>query len=733
MGFMMGGGDSPSLTEVSDGDTYYVSSWDDKGGDGTSNEPFSLKRAFETISSLNGGNYTIVLVEDLHHTGTNDLNFENNEVTLIGDGHTISSSGSITAMAGSTLHLGKPDGSDTLTFKEVVRGQAHFIVSAYGGTIYMHDGVQILGANDAEQNGSSGHGVSVNGGNFYMNGGTISGFALPNPGPAILITNGGECHISGGTISNCHSQSDANQFGGAIFADGKEGKITVTITGGTFCDNVADNRGGAIASQSDVVISISGDAVFSDNSAGKGGAISIQNDAILSITDGVQFINNKSEGNGGAIQALSGCKVTISDGVSFIGNSSTNGYGGAIYHQRDTSGENQSLTVQNVSFEGNSATYGGAITVLGGLGNNNPITTIISGCAFVGNSASVVLDQEDNIDGGYGGAIFVQDVLMTIKDSEFLRNVAEEVGGAIAVFGKIPELTSLEVSGTIVIKENHSQNLADNLYLDSIESDGNREQIVIDIEGPMASDSEIGVCMSVPGVFTSGFSYYCEQDPSGVFFSDCPDYHVELISGEACLVEGVMFSWIVEQSDYVFADPDRGTALEGEKVSITLIPDVGFILNGIEVVSEDGKVISYDYDEGGNYSFIMPASDVTINIKFEQCEYTVSFYVFGDLYRVYHVTYGSQVSLPDDPRVPGYIFRGWDGPNPSLPVTSDARYDAILLPVYVPGENDESSYIPPNIVYKGKEDSSDLWLAVVCGSIAAMLFMVFIVKDRRRD
>lgn len=732
MDLITGGGDSPSLTEVSDGNTYYVSSWDDEGGVGTSNEPFSLKSAFDQISSLQG-NYVIILVDDLYHTGTNDLNLRNNEVTLIGDGHTISSSGSITAMAGSILHLGKSDGSDTLTFKEVVRAQAHSIVSAYGGTIHMYDGVQILGADDAEQNGSSGHGVSVNGGKFYMNGGTISGFSLPNPGPAILITYGGECQISGGTISNCHSQSDANQFGGAIFADGKNGKITVTITGGTFCDNVADNRGGAIASQSDVVISISGDAVFFNNSAGKGGAISIQNDAILSITDGVQFIDNKSEGNGGAIQALSGCKVTISDGVSFIDNSSTNGYGGAIYHQRDSSGMNQPLTVQRVSFEGNTATYGGAITVLGGLGNKNPITTLISGCEFVGNGASVVLDQENNTDGGYGGAIFVQDVLMTIEDSQFLNNGAEEVGGAIVVSGGDSGLTSIEVSGTIVIKGNHSQNLADNLYLDSIELSGNKEQIIIDIIGSLSSGSEIGVCMDVPGIFTSGFSNNCGQDPSRIFFSDNPGYHVELIDGEACLVEGGEFVWVVEQSDHVSVDPNHGIALEGEKVSITLIPDAGFISKGIKIISNSGETISYDYDGNGNYCFIMPASDVTITIKLEQCEYTVSFYVLGDLYKSFHVTYASQVPSPDDPCVPGYIFRGWDGPDPSLPVTSDVRYDAILFPAYITGENDDSSYIPPNIVYKKKDDNSDLWLAVVCGSIAAMLFMVFIVKDRRRD
>lgn len=130
--------------------------------------------------------FVISLTEDIERNGNMDLNLTNNITTLLGNGHMIRTSEGILVQNGAVLHLGKEDGTDTLTLKELIRAQAHTTVSAGNGisdgTVHMYDGVSIIGADDAFENDSSGHGVGINEGTFYMHGGEINGFASHSQG-----------------------------------------------------------------------------------------------------------------------------------------------------------------------------------------------------------------------------------------------------------------------------------------------------------------------------------------------------------------------------------------------------------------------------------------------------------------------------------------------------------------------------------------------------------------------
>ena len=242
--------------------TIYVSN--QGGGDGTSEkDPTTLESALETINRAesdteNPLKFIISITEDIEKTGTTDFYFKNHIVTLLGNGHKICTSGTIGATENTILYLGKADGSDSLTLEEIQRGQAHSVVSAGNGvskgTVHMYDGVSVLGANDAFENDSTGHGVSVNMGEFHMHGGEISGFCIPQPGAGVSVNNG-EFYMYGGIIQNCMSKGGTQFGGGAIWGDGNS---EIHILGGELKDNKADNRGGAIATQSAVAIEIKG-------------------------------------------------------------------------------------------------------------------------------------------------------------------------------------------------------------------------------------------------------------------------------------------------------------------------------------------------------------------------------------------------------------------------------------------------------------------------------------------
>ena len=177
-------------------------------------------------------------------------------VTINGDvGITaaITIKGNVTFTGGGTLNRMSPSGnlikveSGSLTLNNVTIDGTNVIISdswtaaainMAGGTVIMNDGAKIT---NHKRTSGYGPAVYMDGGNFKMNGGTISGCESRNYGGAIYL-DGGSFEMNGGIIENNKTTSDASSYGGGAFYV-RAAKLT--INGGLIQKN-SSNCGGAI-------------------------------------------------------------------------------------------------------------------------------------------------------------------------------------------------------------------------------------------------------------------------------------------------------------------------------------------------------------------------------------------------------------------------------------------------------------------------------------------------------
>ena len=233
--------------------------------------------------------------------------------------------------------------------------------------------------------------------------------------------------------------------GGGLIVDGTH---QLTIENSDISNNNAWHSGGAIDSNSiDAAISIIG-GDFKENRAGSGGgAISID-DTSLSI-DGTSFRNNTAEDWGGAINFYT--RGSVIKNAEFLDNISIGGSGGAIA----TSGV---LNISDTLFSRNQARVGegGAIVTQGGG------DTQISRSEFYQNDART-----------YGGGISTATThQMTVTDSTFHKNFAQEEGGAIRIYSNSVGLLKLTNS---TLFDNYSEGDGGGLYIatnDAVTIDG---------------------------------------------------------------------------------------------------------------------------------------------------------------------------------------------------------------------------------------------------------------------
>lgn len=212
------------------------------------------------------------------------------------------------------------------------------------------------------------------------------------------------------TVKNSKFETnEAGQNGGAIYGE----IVNLTIEDSTFDGNKAGKNGGAVFSWSDSnsgsveeIFSISGSTFTGNEAAAKGGAVAwLQMESkeigkqFLDV-QGSTFDGNKAGTTGGAIQAEGDLAVKAS---TFTDNEST-GHGGAIFVKR-------SLTVDDSTFSNNtSKKAGGAIT----------------------------FDNYGFRDASHGYVSWTEEdgLTRTITNSEFVKNHADDRGGAIAVLAE---------------------------------------------------------------------------------------------------------------------------------------------------------------------------------------------------------------------------------------------------------------------------------------------------------
>ena len=224
---------------------------------------------------------------------------------------------------------------------------------------------------------------------FAFTGATDASFSAMTLRYGATSGSGGAVADPSGSVSTSGVDFTGNaaaQRGGAVNA------ATVTVSGGTFLDNVAgtdtatNGNGGAIAAAGPVILT---GATFSANRA----------------------TGTWRYGSGGAVYSSSGL-VTVIDST-FTGNTATWG-GGAVFTDATSS---PALTIENSRFAANTSTNGGGAAAAWGA-----VTVATS--EFTDNVAA-----HDGVTGNWGGALY-SDTTATIDRSTFSGNAAYG-GGAV--------------------------------------------------------------------------------------------------------------------------------------------------------------------------------------------------------------------------------------------------------------------------------------------------------------
>ena len=312
------------------------------------------------------------------------------------------------------------------------------VLDEFGNPVAWNDGNANEGALITLINGADGKGADMTLQNIILD-----GQKAKYNGRAMHVTDGSSLTILNNTrIENfmqaaAADSADTNSVqGGAILMD--DG-TNLSIDGGynktaIFSKNtIANNRttgeytgsdGGAIAVGDNCTFSIT-NAQFTGNTAqgmqGNGGALSINR--IIASDDllnkprmkNVVFSNNSASYQGGAIQIVEGVSLTV-ENSTFQRNTATTGDGGAIAVLSNQDSPS-ALTISGGSFTGNTATSGGAVKI-GGFGT----LTLTGNVTMSGNSAA------------YGGAVNVAPgANATFSNGTVSGNNASVYGGAFYV------------------------------------------------------------------------------------------------------------------------------------------------------------------------------------------------------------------------------------------------------------------------------------------------------------
>lgn len=255
-------------------------------------------------------------------------------------------------------------------------------------------------------------------------------------------------------ISNSVFQENtSSDNGGAIAAWADNGQDqNYSVTNSQFTENEATDKGGAISwleyesihDGASHVLSVEG-STFNSNTAQWGGAINTE--AELSVKD-TTFVANTAEDDGGAIDASRTAQFSI-NGARFEQNTAGDN-GGAINAWADNQLERNN-TITNSQFIGNKATdKGGAIAWLAvdPLWDDVAHNITVENSTFDSNSAQ------------WGGAINTEGEITLRGETNFVGNTASQQGGAIFV----SETGTLNVEGTAVFANNTANNTLNDIH-----------------------------------------------------------------------------------------------------------------------------------------------------------------------------------------------------------------------------------------------------------------------------
>ena len=216
------------------------------------------------------------------------------------------------------------------------------------------------------------------------------------------------------TVTGCMFENNtATGAGGGAWLFSTDVGV-VNVTNCDLIDNTASDEdgGGALIWNGETTVT---DCVVRGNSAGDdGGGLSIIFSLNLNMSQ-CTFENNNSDGNGGGL-GIFAADSTMSN-CQFSGNTAL-GNGGAL----NLGGTSITHNVTSCTFENNDAQDSGGAVSCG------QSALEFDNCTFLNNHATV----------GGGGMQFAHTDSITLTNSEFELNSADDSAGAVSIFGNIP-------------------------------------------------------------------------------------------------------------------------------------------------------------------------------------------------------------------------------------------------------------------------------------------------------
>ncbi len=344
----------------------------------------------------------------------------------------------------------------------------------------------------AWNNNAGGAEVTITG--TTMTGGNAdSGVGIPGRGGAVFNANNSDITVIGGVYSG----NTANESGGAFYhANGG----TLVIDGAQITENTGagGNSGagvfGGSSGGSATVIEISNATITGNQSDNNGGGIGIQNPAVmLTVTDSVISDNSADNIGGGIFSA----DTTLNVDRSLIADNTSGTDAGGIYHFRNSGGV---ATITNSTISENTASDdAGGVLALSFGGSDPKLALVLENSTVSGNDAEGV--------SGEGGGLFIQGALAEISSSTIADNTANGArAGGVYLQSNGSRQFGLEIGNTII---------ADN------ESAGTDDLDDIDRSGPGTLTS-LGhnLIGTTPGTFTALGSDQLGTDPQLLTLAD---------------------------------------------------------------------------------------------------------------------------------------------------------------------------------------------------------------------
>ena len=193
-------------------------------------------------------------------------------------------------------------------------------VSVGGGKFTMESGtISRNTTNGSYSDSKGGAGVYVSRGTFIMQGGEISnntdmGNGQSNGGGGVYVANGGTFTMQDNAVVTGNTTRDMGSGGGVYLAfSGSEGRGTFIMLGGTISDNTARSSGGGVSvggtsnlwgwgTSTNNMFTMRGGTISGNQSGSNGGGVSLGSGNPLSfIMEGGIISGNKAGGNGGGV------------------------------------------------------------------------------------------------------------------------------------------------------------------------------------------------------------------------------------------------------------------------------------------------------------------------------------------------------------------------------------------------------------------------------------------------